>query len=107
MVVPSTITKWLRLVPMSNHEPVLCTRLKNMRPRISQNSCKTFMTRPKLQPLNQIIWMKNRETHKNGIKILMSSKPPIKKGLKTATKHLMEEGSKLFKLAMFPVAKNE
>jgi hypothetical protein len=38
---------------------------------------------------------------------LISKSPPIKNGLNTATKHLIELGSKLFRLAIFPVAKNE
>ena len=107
IVVPSTMTKWLRLDPISSQEPVLLTRLKNINPRISQNICKTFITRPKSQALNQIIWMKNNETHRNGMIILMSSRPPIRNGLKIATKQRIDEGSKLFRLAMFPVAKKE
>ena len=92
---------------MSNHDPSFLTRLKNIKPKISQNICSTFITRPKSQALNQVIWMKKRETTRKGMSNLISSNPPIKKGLKIATKHRIEEGSKLFKLAMLPVAKNE
>ena len=92
---------------MSNQEPSFLTRLKNISPRTSQNICNTFITRPKLQARNQIIWMKNSDTTRNGMSILMRSNAPIRNGLKIATKHRIEEGSKLFKLAILPVAKKE
>ena len=63
--------------------------------------------RPKLQARNQIIWMKNSDTTRNGMSILMRSNAPIRNGLKIATKHRIEEGSKLFKLEILPVAKKE
>ena len=47
------------------------------------------------------------DTTRNGMSIFMSSNDPIRNGLKIATKQRIEDGSKLFKLAILPVAKNE
>ena len=80
---------------------------KKIRPRQSLQSCNTPLMLPMSKLRKESNWTKATETTRKGRRIFMRSRPPIRKGLKTATRARMEEGSKLLRLAMLPVAKKE
>ena len=80
---------------------------KKIRPRKSLHSCNTPLMLLMSKLRKDSSWTKATETTRKGRRILVRSKPPIRKGLKTATRARIDEGSKLLRLAMLPVAKKE
>ena len=101
------MTKWDNDVPISNHDPSLVTWKKNTSPIMSEKT-KTMRNKAFCG-----IWLiyctqkANKATRKKGNITFKSNRLPIRKGLKVVTKVWILLGSKLFKLEIFPVPKND
>ena len=105
--IPSVITKWDNDVPICCQLPWSVTRKKKCSPMMSENKrTRKNMAEGGIRLIFCTTHTKQATT-KKGMRTFIRRRDPIKKGLNTDTKVWIDFGSKLFKLAMFPVPKNE